>query len=364
MEIPNAVVPRKIQPQDDVAGSSRIERKIRRTDGQHDGYVPTDNEIQVTLYTETNSCTNQGTSNSIDTQGNEMLDLNEIPTPVVSKLQELKFIVNEKWNTSERYNAIKSGTNGGLDPNRPKGNYAYKPWDSARNDGMIPEALLPSGRYLKLSEWFTLIETDEIKEAAQFFNDNFVIQYEQGIGTDLASLKYHLQEAPITIITGVCPGWGGDAIIPSCPISSGHETLLYGYNDLEKFYKDFDSYIPTRKRLAYDYLIGYAIKGVMKFRDSLSVLKYNFTKQMGVEKINSETVNDHNEVRNLQIALFLEGVLDDSSWPTREHVAKFGGYFGSNTEMAVKRFQAKYGIKQTGYVGPLTLAKLNSIYNV
>lgn len=38
------------------------------------------------------------------------------------------------------------------------------------------------------------------------------------------------------------------------------------------------------------------------------------------------------------------------------------GYFGSLTLKAVKRFQAKYGIPQTGYVGPLTRAKLNTLY--
>jgi len=54
-----------------------------------------------------------------------------------------------------------------------------------------------------------------------------------------------------------------------------------------------------------------------------------------------------NDVRNLQIVL---GVT-----PTT-------GYFGSITKSAVKRFQAQYGLPQTGYVGPLTRAKLNELY--
>jgi len=37
-------------------------------------------------------------------------------------------------------------------------------------------------------------------------------------------------------------------------------------------------------------------------------------------------------------------------------------YFGALTEAAVKKFQAKYGISTTGYVGPLTRAKLNELY--
>lgn len=38
------------------------------------------------------------------------------------------------------------------------------------------------------------------------------------------------------------------------------------------------------------------------------------------------------------------------------------GYFGKSTEQAVKRFQKKHGIEQTGTVGPKTLQKLNEIF--
>ena len=38
------------------------------------------------------------------------------------------------------------------------------------------------------------------------------------------------------------------------------------------------------------------------------------------------------------------------------------GTFGDDTAAAVVSFQAKYGIRQTGTVGPITRAKLNSIY--
>ena len=37
------------------------------------------------------------------------------------------------------------------------------------------------------------------------------------------------------------------------------------------------------------------------------------------------------------------------------------GYFGSLTQAAVSRFQARYGLDQVGRVGPLTLAKINSL---
>ena len=37
------------------------------------------------------------------------------------------------------------------------------------------------------------------------------------------------------------------------------------------------------------------------------------------------------------------------------------GYFGVLTQQAVKNFQASYGISQVGVVGPITMAKINSL---
>ena len=67
------------------------------------------------------------------------------------------------------------------------------------------------------------------------------------------------------------------------------------------------------------------------------------------------------DVINLQKVLNKEGVYPE---------AVYSGYYGSLTELAVKRFQAKYNIvsngspSTTGYgrVGWGTLAKLNALY--
>lgn len=58
------------------------------------------------------------------------------------------------------------------------------------------------------------------------------------------------------------------------------------------------------------------------------------------------------DVSNLQSWL----AQDSSVYPE----GKVTGYYGSLTEAAVKRYQAKNGISQTGTVGPLTLAAINS----
>jgi hypothetical protein len=66
-----------------------------------------------------------------------------------------------------------------------------------------------------------------------------------------------------------------------------------------------------------------------------------------------------NDVANLQDALVREGFDDGIGHDEDEEVAD---RFGENTAANVVQFQKKYGIKQTGYVGPLTRSKLNALY--
>ncbi|MBI2609940.1 fibronectin type III domain-containing protein [Candidatus Giovannonibacteria bacterium] len=61
-----------------------------------------------------------------------------------------------------------------------------------------------------------------------------------------------------------------------------------------------------------------------------------------------------NEVKVLQQLL----AKDNAIYPE----GRVTGYYGALTFQAVKRFQAKYGILQTGIAGPKTRAKLNEIY--
>lgn len=61
------------------------------------------------------------------------------------------------------------------------------------------------------------------------------------------------------------------------------------------------------------------------------------------------------EVRQLQIALKIEGTFPASTAET--------GYFGTITKAAVIGFQHKYQIPPLGLVGPITRARLNSLYN-
>ncbi|MSU74197.1 peptidoglycan-binding protein [Candidatus Kaiserbacteria bacterium] len=67
--------------------------------------------------------------------------------------------------------------------------------------------------------------------------------------------------------------------------------------------------------------------------------------------------NSGDEVSALMKALQLNGTEVDSDGTIDSIVT-----FKENVAAAVVQFQAKYGIRQTGYVGPMTRAKLNALY--
>jgi len=86
-----------------------------------------------------------------------------------------------------------------------------------------------------------------------------------------------------------------------------------------------------------------------KFEElSLPKPSYTFNKDLSYGMNNED-------VKMLQCCLKYEGLFPVNTECT-------GAFYGL-TLSAVKKFQAKYGIPQTGYVGQITRAKLNSIYS-
>lgn len=81
-----------------------------------------------------------------------------------------------------------------------------------------------------------------------------------------------------------------------------------------------------------------------------SEFKHNFTLQMGLN------ATYRYETELLQYALIFEDCME---WLKPED----RGYYGLKTVAGVRKFQKKYGISATGYVGVKTLAKLNELYN-
>lgn len=87
----------------------------------------------------------------------------------------------------------------------------------------------------------------------------------------------------------------------------------------------------------------------------------NFGVGYGGGDLNSASSQKAEDVRSLRTALINEGILGASNLSNGNSMS--GGIsFDEQYTSAVVKFQAKYGILQTGYVGPLTRAKLNVLY--
>lgn len=83
---------------------------------------------------------------------------------------------------------------------------------------------------------------------------------------------------------------------------------------------------------------------------------HNFNTNLGIGSIGAE-------VAALKAALFLStGVLSFTASGVGTHGVSDSANFTKDTVDAVVSFQAKYSILRTGYVGPLTRAKLNALY--
>jgi hypothetical protein len=86
---------------------------------------------------------------------------------------------------------------------------------------------------------------------------------------------------------------------------------------------------------------------------TLSAWCHTFSNNLGVG--NKTCAGDSNiETASLEVALVREGLLIQHNGDCVS--------FDEKIASAVVKFQARYGILQTGYVGPLTRAKLNTLY--
>ncbi|PKM87147.1 hypothetical protein CVU83_03335, partial [Candidatus Falkowbacteria bacterium HGW-Falkowbacteria-2] len=172
------------------------------------------------------------------------------------------FDENGKFNASDRFIAILSGTS-------RQGNYLNAVWEAIRIYGLLPERDLP-GRLDDRTPWEwedwmnPAAITQEMKDKAKKVLDILQFAYEW-VATDPESLKYHLKQAPIQIAAPVCSPWNTTEIIKACTAGAGHSTIIDGFLD-KKELKDFDHYNPFAKRLAWNYKIAAALKGIVEVK--------------------------------------------------------------------------------------------------
>jgi hypothetical protein len=194
-----------------------------RPTGQWDAFVPTD-EVQ-NLAMEPYACTSFGTLNCVEA------------------LMQMEFGVIINW--SDRFLANISGTQEG-------GNDPHKVAETLRKEGTCYEEEWP---YTKdIDTWAKFYATPPYRlnvEAQVRFRGAYDFAH-QWVGTDPQSMMNALAYSPLGVdVYAWSMGDNGYYVRPP-GTRSGHWCMVYGY-EKGKYWKVFDSYSNTRKKLAWNF---------------------------------------------------------------------------------------------------------------
>ncbi len=313
-------------PEDYIAGASPVTGKLeeRLANGIWTPYRPTA-EVQYKQFSfDTMSCASFSANNCMEYQINWMLQNNKISPELKAWLNSNGYLENGICNLSDRFTAIMSGTT-------KQGNYFQAVWDSIRNNGVIPERVLPFGGNSWDEYHDATVITEEMKALGKEWIKRFDAVYEwvtfdnnpDFTPDQVSACKEHLKFAPLHI---AIPVPGTHAITLEC---IQEPTLTV-----------FDQYPPFVNINQINYQIHYAMRGYVSLKDVV-------VPTVRLLKLTSPIMRGE-DVRKLQTDLktlgFLSGTAD--------------GAFGTKTKAAVIAYQKSVKITADGIVGPGTLAKI------
>lgn len=234
--------PDVITPDQWVLGSAeQFAGDVLQPGGQWDNYLPTV-ELQHKFGVETSGCVSFGTLNAIEILLNRTLGL--------------------KTNFSDRWLAWNSGTT-------MAGNTPQKVSESLRKEGTPKEEVWPFENVSSFDDFYKEPPTETFKFAREFienyeFNHDWVFH-----SGSLPEKQNHLREALKYSPVGVSVvAWvkGGDGLYTkNIGQTDTHWCVCYGYVE-GKYWKIFDHYDQTHKKLAWDYDFGYAKRYSIKKR--------------------------------------------------------------------------------------------------
>jgi len=239
-----------ITPEDYVlGGTGNLGLEILQPDGQWDEFLPPD-ELQKLRGIETMSCVSFGTLNCIETL--------------------LKRKYEEDHNYSERYTAILADTS-------RNGTTPTKGAEAIRKKGVIPDDLLP---FREVSSWRDYHSPNPMfsgyLESGSKWLEKYDFKHEWVFtgGTLLEKqnkLKQALESSPLGISVYA---WvqNGEFYTKPEGVRDTHWTMMYGYVD-GAYWKIYDSYDDTHKKLVWDFNFGYAKRYTIEKKESLA-LKY------------------------------------------------------------------------------------------
>ncbi len=251
-----------------------------------------------------------------------------------------------------------------IDGNLIEGSAIKSMLHGAYKYGTQPESVVPSDRTVSYAEYVSFNLPAPTKEGEEFFiyvNGNKsqkIPGYVSVPVDDMASgicqygglaVRFDCGSTWWTDIFGNVT-WDALKITPlrrPAHVVSGHAVVAIAYDESETTYRNSWS---EKWALGGN---GYAVNsqyrpteayGILKEAPVIPTLPLKFTKQMGYGSIGTQ-------VFTLQETLIRGGYASFTK-PT--------GFFGNLTQQAVKNYQKKWGIPTTGYVGVLTLARLNT----
>lgn len=204
-------------------------------------------EKQSGLYFDTMACVTFSAMNCLEAIFNYRLAKKMINEEDLAWLTSKGYIVNDKFNFSDRFTAKMSGTT-------RDGNWLYLVGDSVRNDGLVPEALYPYPREQRTpvfdwNDYYKTIPADLI-ELGKEFAERFQIYYEWVVGT--WNFVKELPKGPLQVTVHA---WDNpvDGVYQRSSGSLNHAVSLVNeeqYRELE------DQYDPHIKKIAGNFILG------------------------------------------------------------------------------------------------------------
>ena len=345
-----------VRATDFMAGAeSGVAYKSLVPDGDWTRYSPTDEWQRryvppSQLGYDTNSCTDFSALNSVEAQIERMLQEGELPKTTTDRMHALGYFDQSGHvNFNDWYNAITAGTTD------ERGNTLYGPWDAIRKDGLIPQ---PQGAqvndFTSAKGWYGTKPTAEQYAVGKQFLEMFEVRYEWVVLGQLGQqsvMAHHLRQAPLHLLVPTRSTWNNPTVANVGAYTGvNHAVGLYAQSGGQS-HSVLDHYNPFLKRLAWDYYMPYALKGVVSPKTVAPALAtFHYVYQSNL----SYGMGATTEVRKLQEGLQALG-----------HMKKgLFGVYGAQTAAAVGIVQKLAGITDPNgpghNFGPKTRAAMNA----
>lgn len=342
------------------AGETGIPYEVRLQDGDWESWRSSDERQSRPGIYDSLSCVTFSGMNSVEAQLNWLLLTGQIPKAIEERCRQIGYIDESgRFNFNDWFTANMSGTT-------TAGNTLQAIWDSIRKDGLLPQKSgYQVGDFKTTEEWLDRSKvTQAMKDEAKQILEMFMFRYEWVVLAEQGAWdKYakHVKQAPLHIATPTCGSWNspeGTIVLPCAGVTRLNHATCYIGQVPSQYHKDMDHYPPFIKKLAWDYYMPFALKGLVELKVPPQVQPPAQTEEL------TEDVQFGMEgpaVKKLQAAL--QTINAHSTGKPYMKPGVFGPY-GPQTRTAVDLLQREHGVEDPERgenAGPQTRAVINII---